>query len=132
MIIDSHAHIGKILKFNMKTDELLYSMEKYGVDFSLFSNIEGAEFSHSGIKVPFFLTKKQNKLLKNSISEARKAPDKLGVLVWCKLHSESPDNEFRQLIKDNRDIIYGLKFHPFHSLTSPDSDNAEPFYELSE
>ena len=132
MIIDSHAHIGKILKFNMKTEDLLYSMEKYGVDFSLFSNIEGAEFSHSGIKVPFFLTKKQNKLLKNSIAEARKAPDKLGVLIWCKLHSESPDNEFRQLIKDNRDIIYGLKFHPFHSLTSPDSDNAEPFYEIAE
>lgn len=131
MIIDTHAHIGKILKFNMTLDKLLYSMEKYGVDFSLFSNIEGAEFSHSGIKVPFFLTKPQNKLLKNTIREARKAPDKLGALVWCKLHGEAPDEEFRQLISDNRDIIYGLKFHPFHSLTSPDDEKAEPFYKIA-
>lgn len=131
MIIDTHAHIGKILNFNMKTEELLYSMERYGIDFSLVSNIEGAEYSHSGVKVPFFLTKKQNKLLKNTIAAARKAPGKLGIMVWCKLHGETPDDEFRQLIKDNRDIIYGLKFHPFHSLTSPDSEKAEPFYKIA-
>ena len=77
MIIDTHTHIGKMLNFNMKTEDLLYSMEKYGIDFSLFSNIEAAEFSHSGIKVPFFMSKPQNKLLIKSVAEARKAPDRL-------------------------------------------------------
>ena len=32
MIIDTHTHIGKMLNFNMKTEDLLYSMEKYGID----------------------------------------------------------------------------------------------------
>lgn len=131
MIIDSHAHIGKILNFNMNTEELLYSMEKYGIDFSLFSNIEAAEFSHKGFKVPFFLSKPQNRLLEKTIAEARKAPDKLGVLAWCKIYKETPDKEFRRLIADNRDIVYGIKLHPFHSRTRPDDEKLEPFYKLA-
>lgn len=131
MIIDTHAHIGKMLNFNMKTEEILYSMDKYKIDFTLFSNIEAAEFSHNGIKVPFFMSKPQNTLLKKTIAEARKAPDKLGVLVWCKIYKETPDEEFRQLIKDNRDIIYGIKLHPFHSHVRPDDEKLEPLYKIA-
>ena len=131
MIIDTHTHIGKMLNFNMKTEDLLYSMEKYGIDFSLFSNIEAAEFSHSGIKVPFFMSKPQNTILKKTISEARKAPDKLGVLIWCKIYKETPDEEFKQLIRDNRDIIYGIKLHPFHSKVRPDDEKLEPLYKIA-
>ena len=32
MIIDTHVHIGKILNFNMKKEDVLYSMEKYGIE----------------------------------------------------------------------------------------------------
>ena len=131
MIIDTHTHIGKMLNFNMKTEDLLYSMEKYGIDFSLFSNIEAAEFSHSGIKVPFFMSKPQNTILKKSIAEARKAPDKLGVLIWCKIYKETPDEEFKQLIRDNRDMIYGIKLHPFHSKLRPDDEKLEPLYKIA-
>lgn len=35
MIIDTHAHIGKMLIFDMPEEDLLYSIEKYGIDFSL-------------------------------------------------------------------------------------------------
>ncbi len=48
MIIDTHVHIGKIMNFDMKEEEVLYSMKKYGIDFSLVSNINGAENDHSG------------------------------------------------------------------------------------
>ena len=48
MIIDTHAHIGHIPDFNMTTEQLLYSMERYGVDFTLFSHIEAVEFDHMG------------------------------------------------------------------------------------
>lgn len=132
MIIDTHVHIGHMIGFNLKEKDVLYSIEKYGIDFSLVSNIEGAEFSSNGRKVPRILQKSQNKILRETISFARKNPDKIGVLAWCKLHSEKPDEEFENLIKNNRDIIYGLKFHPFHSLTAPDDDKAEPYYALAE
>ena len=130
MIIDTHVHIGRMIGFNMCEKDVLYSMEKYGIDFSLVSNIECAEFSGKGKRVPRILQKSQNKVLKKTIEFARKNPDKIGVLAWVKLYSETPDAEFEQLIKDNRDVIYGLKLHPFHSLTAPDSDKAEPYYKL--
>ena len=34
-IIDSHAHIGQILKFIMKEEDILSSMNKYNISFSL-------------------------------------------------------------------------------------------------
>ena len=60
MIIDTHAHIGKMLIFDMPEEDLLYSIEKYGIDFSLVSNIEGSEFDEHGKPVPDFLVKSQN------------------------------------------------------------------------
>ena len=132
MIIDTHVHIGRMIGFNLKEKDVLYSMEKYGVDFSLVSNIEGAEFSHKGQKIPRVLQKPQNKVLRKTIEFARKYPDKIGVLAWVKLCSGKLDEEFENLIKNNRDIIYGLKLHPFHSLTAPDDEKAEPYYELAE
>lgn len=131
MIIDSHAHIGKLPPFDMTTDQVLYSMERYGIDFSLISNIEGAEFDHEGKPVPPSFCKPQNQLLRETISEARKAPDKLGVLPWLRTYNELPDDEFKTLIKENRDIIYGLKIHPFHAHVAPDSDRMEPIYCLA-
>ncbi len=131
MIIDTHAHIGNMLLFDMKTEQVLRSMERYGVDFSLISNIEAAEFDHQGNPVPEFLQKPQNQVLKETLAEARKAPGKLGVLPWLKIAQELPDEEFISLVKENRDIIYGFKLHPFHSRTAPDEKRLEPIYKLA-
>lgn len=35
------------------------------------------------------------------------------------------------MIADNRDIIYGLKLHPFHSRTAPDDETLESVYEIA-
>lgn len=132
MVIDTHVHIGHMIGFNMKEKEVLYSMKEYGIDFSLVSNIECAEFGGKGQKVPKIMQKSQNRVLRKTLEFARKNSDKIGVLAWVKLFGEKPDEEFENLIKNNRDIIYGLKFHPFHSLTAPDSEKAEPYYEIAE
>ncbi|MBQ7504979.1 MAG: amidohydrolase family protein [Ruminococcus sp.] len=132
MIIDTHVHIGHMIGFNMREADVLYSMEKYNIDFSLVSNIECAEFNKNGKKIPRILQKSQNRVFRNTLDFARRYPDKIGVLVWVKLFSEKPDEEFENLIKNNRDIIYGLKFHPFHSLVAPDDERAEPYYEIAE
>ena len=42
MIIDTHVHIGKMINFDLKEEDVLYSMERYGIDFSLVSDIEAA------------------------------------------------------------------------------------------
>ena len=131
MIIDSHTHIGTIPPFDMKVEELLSSMERFGIDFSLVSNVEAAEFDHVGNPVPPPFIKPQNRVLRETLAIARKTPDKLGVLPWLRIHSELPDAEFIAMIKDNLDIIYGLKLHPFHSRTAPDDPKLEPVYELA-
>ena len=60
MIIDTHAHIGTILNFDMTVEQIIYSMDKYGVDFSLFSDIEAVENDHQGNPVPPSFQKPQN------------------------------------------------------------------------
>lgn len=131
MIIDSHAHIGVLPPFDMTAEDLLYSMERYGIDFSLFSNIEGAENDHQGTPVPDEWQTPQNELLRKTLAVAKQAPGKLGVLPWLRIRQELPDAEFVRLTEDNRDLIYGLKLHPFHSRTAPDDERLEPVYRLA-
>ena len=77
MIIDTHAHIGKLLTFNMPEENVLYSMKKYGIDFSLVSSVEAAENSHSGRKIPRIFQKSQNRVLEKSLGCAREQSDKI-------------------------------------------------------
>lgn len=131
MIIDTHAHIGRMLNFNMTEKQLLYSVEKYNIDFSLISNIECAEFDHKGRKIPKILQKSQNKVLDKTLKTAKTNPDKFGVLIWLKIADELPDECMINTIKENRELIYGFKLHPFHSRTAPDDKRLEPIYELA-
>lgn len=131
MIIDTHVHIGAFDDFVMTPEDVLYSMEKYGVDFSLVSDGEAVEFDHVGQPVPKNLQRSQNRVFRDTIRFARKHPDKIGAVPWLKIHSELPDEEFRAILKKNRDIVYAFKFHPFHSRTAPDDDRLEPIYRLA-
>ena len=131
MIIDTHTHIGVLPPFYMTADMLLGSMERYGIDFSLVSNIEGAENDHRGDPVPKEWQTPQNELLRRTLAVARKAPQKLGVLPWLRIRQELPDDEFVRIIKENRALIYGFKLHPFHSRTAPDDARLEPVYALA-
>ncbi len=131
MIIDTHAHIGRLIGFNMPPKNLLYSMDRYGIDFSLVSNIEAAEFDHKGRRLPFFLRKSQNKLLRETLAFAGENADRIGVLPWMRIYSETPDEEFLRLIEENRALVYGLKLHPFHSRVAPDDKRLEPVYAVA-
>ena len=131
MIIDSHTHIGVLPPFYMTADMLLDSMARFGIDFSLVSNIECAENDHEGNPVPPEYRVPQNEVLRKTLSEAKKAPDKLGVLPWLRIENELPDAVFEKLLRENREIIYGLKLHPFHSKTAPDDERLEPVYRLA-
>ena len=115
----------------MTPADVLYSMERYGIDFSLVSNIECTENDHQGKPIPKDLLKSQSDVLSETLSFARQNRDKIGVLVWLKTRTEKPDAQFKKLIEDNLDIIYGLKLHPFHSRTAPDDEKLEPYYKIA-
>lgn len=131
MIIDTHVHIGNILVFDMPPEDVLYSMDRYGIDFSLVSNVECAENDHNGNPIPQNLQKSQNEVLENTLEFAKAHSDKIGLLPWLKIRQETPDKKFIKTISDNRDIVYGLKLHPFHSRTAPDDETLEPIYKLA-
>lgn len=52
MIIDTHVHIGNMLKFQMPEEMVIESMEKYGIDFSLVSNIDSTEVDFAQKEIP--------------------------------------------------------------------------------
>lgn len=131
MIIDTHVHIGRMIGFSMPEEDVLYSMERYKIDFSLVSSIEGAECDQKGRRIPRFLQKSQNEVLKKTVRFARKNPSKIGALPWIKPLTEQPDEEFCRLIKEHRDVIYGIKLHPFHSKVAPDDERMEAYYRIA-
>ena len=131
MIIDTHVHIGTCIGFDMRPEYVLYSMEKYGIDFSIVSNGEAAEYDHEGRPIPAELQKSQNETFLDTVRFARENPDKIGVAIWLKTASELPDEEFIRILRENRDVIYAFKLHPFHSRVAPDSPRMEPIYRLA-
>lgn len=131
MIIDTHVHIGTMLNFDMKPEDVLYSMDRYGIDFSLVSDIEAAEFDHAGRRVPKQLQKPQNEVFRETLLFAREYPDRIGAAPWLRIAEELPDEEFVSLLRENRTLVYAFKLHPFHSRTAPDDPRLEPIYRLA-
>ncbi|WP_027339798.1 amidohydrolase family protein [Halonatronum saccharophilum] len=115
MVIDSHLHFGKIGKFDMGVDVLLESLDKYGIDFGIVSNIEGVEFDTELRKIPKEFMVSQMEVNKKTLELVKDHFDKLIGLVWIKPHTESFTNELGDFILDNRDYFVGFKIHPYHS-----------------
>ena len=131
MIIDSHAHIGRIAVYNLSMRKILYSMKRYGIDFTLVSSIECIENDDKGRPVPRIVQRSQYRVLKRSLRAVKKAPDKVGLLVWLKIRQEQPDEKLIRLIEKNRRYIYGIKLHPYRSRTAPDSPKMQAIYDLA-
>ena len=131
MIIDTHVHIGKMIGFDMREEDVLYAMERYGIDFSLVSDIEGAECDHNGVMVPASMQKSQNDVFRKTLRFARENSDRIGAVPWVKPLTEQPDEEFIRMIRENRDLIYAIKLHPFHSMVAPDDERLESYYKIA-
>lgn len=131
MIIDSHIHIGKIINFNMPEETVLASMDKYGIDFSLVSNGEAAEVDHEQKPIPKEAQFGQIELNEKLIKFVRSNPDKLGALLWVKPISEGCTKELEKFLVKNKDVIYGIKVHPYHSKISFGSPEVAKYIELA-
>ncbi|MCC6805650.1 MAG: amidohydrolase family protein [Anaerolineae bacterium] len=132
MIVDCHVHIGKILTFDMSEALLLHSMDKYHIDYALVSNIEGSEVDGYQMPIPPDQQISQRAVNEKVLRLARSHPDRFGALFWIKPATEGCTPEFAALVADNRDIVYGLKVHPYLSKTAFDSPQVTPYIELAE
>lgn len=132
MIIDAHTHIGCVLTFKMTEEMLLTSMEKYHIDFSLFSNVECTEFDFDHVLLPPQQQKTQEDVYRRSIDFARQHKSKVGVLPWCKPYSQGLTEEFEQLIENNLDVTFGIKFHPYHSTMRFDAPQIQDYIKVAQ
>ena len=132
MIIDTHVHIGgDAVGFHMHEDMVIEAMKRYGIDFAIVSNADAGEVDHIQNLLPEHLQVSQEEALSRTIQFARKYPDKIGVAAWVKPLTQGMTKEFEKIIYDNKDIIYGIKLHPFHSNVSPTDRRMLPYIELA-
>lgn len=135
MIIDTHVHTGLFeseeKKIHMSEEMVLKSMELYHIDFSLVSNA-ALEYDCGLRPIPQKQQIGQEESFLQSIAFARKNMDKIGILPWVKPATESANEQFEELLKENLDIVYGIKIHPFHSKTPFDSEKTEPYIKLAQ
>ena len=134
MIIDTHVHTGFFISpektVNMSEEIVLKSMDLYGIDFALVSNT-AEEVDCLLRPIPKENQKTQEKAFLEAIDFARRNVSKIGIMPWAKPASETADERLEELIKENLDIVYGIKVHPFHSDIEFDSDRIVPYIELA-
>ena len=131
MVIDAHVHIGRMLNFDMSPKIVLKSAKKYKIDYMLVSNTESAEVDHNQELIPGEYTFTQETSARNVIDFAKKNPDKIGALLWVKPLTAKPTDELRKIIEDNRDYVYGIKVHPYHSKVRFDDPRVEEYIKLA-
>lgn len=131
MIIDSHAHLGEMLNFKMPGEVLLESMQKYGIDFTLLSNVESSEVDHEQVLIPSQNQHSQLESNETLINFVKQYPKQLGALIWVKPLLEEVNKELFVLIEENRQLIYGLKVHPYHSRVAFNDKRMFPYFELA-
>lgn len=132
MIIDTHVHFGESLDFKMTKEMVIESMKKYNIDYALVSSIGAVEFDHELKPIPDALRQKQNEVFCDTIKFAREYPHRIGIYPWIEPYNETADEEFKKLLKDNLDIVHGIKLHQFHSKTPADSTRMEPYIKLAQ
>lgn len=132
MVIDSHVHIGKIDKFNMPESMVIESMKKYNIDFSLVSNIEGIEVDCEQNIITKEYAYTQNEANRKTIDFAKANKDKIGALLWAKPRNEGCTEGFEKMIIENKDVVYGIKIHPYHSDIPFDSEEVEEYIKLAD
>lgn len=129
MIIDMHTHIGTVEnKYDMPIENLIYGMEKYKIDYALFSDITAGE--------PYTKEKDgydfQYSINKSAVDLAREHRGKFGVLLWCRAAAEGFNPQFENLYCQNRDIVKGLKIHPNIASLRCDDRRYFPYYEMAQ
>ena len=130
MIIDTHVHIGTGLGFDMTEEQVLYSLDKYGIAHAIVSNTEVASHDHERKEIPAEFQKTQTECLERTIKFAKENPNKISIMHWVK-PTEKITPELRDMIENNLDIIKALKFHPYHAGCAFTSKECRKYIDLA-
>ena len=130
-IIDSHMHIGHWPTLRKCENMILRMMEEEKISFALISNADCAEYPSISREGWELYKATQEEGLEEAIRFARRNEDRIGVLVWVNPNNEVISKELLQLISNNRDLIYGLKIHPWESRIKITHDKVIPYIELA-
>ncbi len=114
---------------DMSPEIILESMKKYDVNFCILSNINGNEANHNG-SICSDEYRNQVDVNIEAIEFVKQHKDKLALLLWARPRLEGEDDNFEKLIKDNLDIVKGIKVHPLHSLLEIDDPKMEYYINL--
>ena len=138
MIIDSHTHVGKIAfevgknRVNdLPPQDLIFSMEKYKIDFAIVSGLEGSEFDADKKLPPKKLQVSQKEGLGRLIDFVSKNTGKVRGLFWVKPYNEKLTEEIKKIVTDNLNLICGLKIHPTLSNMKFTDKRFYPFLEMA-
>ncbi len=131
MIIDSHTHIGTALNFHMPADMLIAAMDACGVEFTLATNIESVEVDHQQQLIQDTNQITQLESARRMIQIVKQTPDRIGGLIWLKPLTETVTKEIETFIVENKQFIYGLKFHPYHSKVPFNDERMIPYFEMA-
>lgn len=129
MIIDSHTHTGRICQFDLPEEMLVDSLQKYGIDLALVSNLEANEFDSQGNLINDQLS--QFEVNQKIVSLQKRYPERIKGLFWIKVHTEDFDPAIEGYLGMNRSTFCGLKLHPFHSKCPATDPRLTPWYGLA-
>ena len=127
-IIDEHVHIGTLGRFDMRPEQVIQSMERYGIAYSLVSSGTAVEYDESQNPLPEDWPYDQYSANMETVSFARAYEGRIGVLPWCRPHTGGFNEAFIRLLDEGGDLIKGLKFHPCHSRLPVTSPRMEPYF----
>lgn len=131
MIIDTHAHFGNLL-FEMPIVMLLESMKKYNIDMAIVSSINATEVDFDQNPIEQSLQTPQEVVWLDTIELCKKYKERIKCALWVKIREEKDGSKWENFIKQYRDEIYALKFHPYHSDFSFDSKEVRSYVEIAE
>jgi len=128
-IIDAHAHTGYWPNLKECETFLLDSNRKHHINFCLFS-FDGSEFVGESDK----RTRIVNQIIgfSKAYDFALKNKNNFGMLCWIRPHTENNFKEVESFIASHRNMIYGLKFHPYLSRLKINSPKLIPYFRMAE
>lgn len=111
MIIDSHMHIGKVVKKQMSEKMLIDSLKKHNVDIGIFSAIDIDEREENGKIIPYEKLKAQRSLNERALKFSKKYKN-LKAQFWIKPFYENYEEWIEEFLTENRDYFCSMKIHP--------------------
>lgn len=129
-VIDTHTHIGTQGKFDLSSERLLSEMDKNGISLSIVSAIECCEYQ---AERPILMEDQipqveANEKLLGTVNANR---GKLRMSFFCKPATEANHDEVYSFIKKNRELVVGMKWHPFYSRLPLESKKYEGYIDIA-